>query len=67
MLAAALQQQGHVVHTPLDSPRLLDRCASRHCYSPYPTHSERECAIFYQELHRCISSSSQTDPPSVFF
>jgi hypothetical protein len=67
MLAAALQQAGQAVQTRLASPRLLDRCASSHWYSPYPTHSDRECAIFHQKLHRCISSASLTDPPSVFF
>ena len=67
MLAAALQQAGQAVHTRLASTRLLDRCASSHRNSSYPTHSDRECAIFHQKLHRCISSSSLTDPPSVFF
>jgi hypothetical protein len=66
MLAAAPQQLGQAVHTLLDSPRLLDRRVSSHRYSPSPTHSDRERDIFYQKLHRCISSSSQTDPPSVF-
>jgi hypothetical protein len=66
MLAAALQLRRQAVHTPLASPRLLDRCASSHRYSPSPTNSDREYSIFDQEQHRCISSSSQTDPPSVF-
>jgi hypothetical protein len=67
MLAAALQQSWQSVHTPLASPRLLDRCASSDRYLPYPTNSDREYAIFDQELHRCISSSSLTDPPSLYF
>jgi hypothetical protein len=67
MLAAAPQQSGQAVHRLLPSPRPLHWCASSHCYSPYPSQSDRGCAIFYQELHRCISSSSLTDPPSVFF
>jgi hypothetical protein len=81
MLAAALQQRRHVVHTALSvhsltfpsvlaglaSPQRLDRCASSHRYSLSPTNSDREYGILDQEQHRRISSPSQTDPPSVFF
>ncbi len=67
MLAAALQQSGQAEHMRLASPQPLHWCASSPCYWPYSTHSDRECAIFDQDLHRCISSSSLTDPPSVFF
>ena len=80
MLAAAPQQRRQVVHTALSvhsltfpsvpavlaSPRLLDWCASSHRYFLYPTNSDREYGIFDQEQHRCISSASQTDPPSAF-
>ena len=63
MLAAALQQTVQAVYRRLVSTRLLDRWVSSHWSSPSPTHSDRECAIFHQKLHRCIASSSQTDPP----
>jgi len=79
MLAAALQQRRQVVHAALSvhsltfpsvpavlaSPRLLDWFASSHRYSSSPTNSDREYGIFDQEQHRCISSPSQTDPPSL--
>ncbi len=67
MVAAALQQSWQAVDTPLGSPRLPDWFASSHRDSSSPTNSDRECAIFDLELHRCISSASLTDPPSVFF
>jgi hypothetical protein len=62
-VVAALHQSWQALHATLTSPRLLNRCASNHRYSPYPTDSDREYAIFHHEQHRCISSSSQTDPP----
>ena len=67
MLAAACQQSWQAIHTPLASPRMLDWCASSLRYAPYSTNLDRECTIFDHDLHRCISSSSLTDPPSVFF
>ena len=60
MLAAALQQWRKVGHTAL-AVRLLTFPSV-----PALLTLNREYGIFHQELHRCTSSSSQTDPPSVF-
>jgi len=54
MLAAALQQGGKIGHTAL----------AMHASALLTL--DREDGIFHQELHRCTSSPSQTDPPSVF-
>jgi hypothetical protein len=60
MLAIALQQWGEVGHTALAVHVLT--------FPSIPTllALDREDGIFHQEHHRCISSPSQTDPPSVF-